>query len=294
MLRFSSLGQCPGLVIRPAAFTACRVVAGSCYASSSITATSLTTPEGGTPLRVAYREKSYHFFMNLDDPDATRRRVEENLDRLASEEKKETAAYLHSLLNLVLSHYQRGDFISARDMANYTHQKALVHHSKSSLIYFTATTCAKCADALANEYEAHLQRKEEQSQVSAALTPAPSVVFNAKRAIKKLRADAERYRGIAHRVYHRPDMAFMRGGGDSGDKRWRSSSRNTEGSDTRHTWAEDSSNNSVDEEYMPHMYGPRWQDRRKRPEHAEMKHYYKQQCGTSPMSGGDSRWTVPK
>ncbi|CBZ25794.1 conserved hypothetical protein [Leishmania mexicana MHOM/GT/2001/U1103] len=289
----SSPGPCAVQVARPAAFAACRVVVGSSGATSAVAA-SFRTTSAGSALLTAYRCKSYHFFVNLDDPDATRRRIEEDLDRLASDEKKDTTAYLHSLLNLALSHYQRGDFISARDMADYTHQKALVHNSKSSLIYFTATTCARCAEALAKEYEAHLQRKAEQSHVSAALTPEPSVVFSARRAIKKLRTDAERYRAIAHRVYHRPDMAFMRGSADGGGGRWRSSARHTEGRDTRHTWADNSSNNGVDEEYMPHMYGPRWQDRRKRPEHAEMKHYYKDQCGASPSSRGETRWNVPK
>ncbi|KAG5480925.1 hypothetical protein LSCM4_06495 [Leishmania orientalis] len=293
MWHFSSPSRHAGQVVRPAAFTACRVAAGSSCASSSFTASTRTT-SAGSALCATHRAKSYRFFMNLDDPDATRRRIEGELDRLASEHKKDTTAYLHSLLNLALSHYQRGDFISARDMADYTHQKALTHNSKSSLLYFTATTCAKCADALANEYEAHLQRRDAQRHTSAALTPEPSVVFSARRTIRKLRADAERYRVIAHRVYHRPDMAFMRGDSDSGDGRWRSSARHAEGRDTRHTWADDSSNNSVDEEYAPHMYGPRWQDRRKRPEHAEMKHFYKQQCGPSPTWRGETRWNVPK
>ncbi|GET88011.1 hypothetical protein, conserved [Leishmania tarentolae] len=283
MWRLSNPGSCAGQVGRPAAFTACRITVGSSSTTSLDTA-----------LFVPHRGKSYHFFMNLDDPDATRRRVEEDLDRLASDEKKDTTAYLHRLLNLALSHYQRGDFISARDMAEYTHKKALAHNSKSSLIYFTATTCAECTEALANEYEAHLQRKNEESHVSAALSPEPSVVFGAKRAIKKLRADGARYRAIAYRVYHRPDMAFMRGNGDRGGGRWRSSARHTEGRDTRHTWEDDSNNNGVDEEYMSHMYGPHWQDRRKRPEHAEIKHYYKHQCGTSPTSRGETRWNVPK
>ncbi|KAG5480598.1 hypothetical protein LSCM1_06302 [Leishmania martiniquensis] len=282
-----------GHVVRPAACTACRVVVSTHCASFSF-ATSTRATSAVSALCMAHRAKSYHFFINLNDPDATRRRVEADLHRLASEQRKGTTAYLHSLLNLALSHYQRGDFISARDIANYTHQKALAHSPKSSLIYLTATTCAECADALGNEYEAHLQRRDAQGHTSAALTPEPSVVFSAKRTIKKLRADAERYRVIAHRVYHRPDMAFMRGGNNAGDGRWHSSARHTGGRDTRHAWADESSNNSVDEEYMPHMYGPRWQDRRKRPEHAELKHFYKQQCGPSPTSRGETRWSVPK
>ncbi|CAJ1014939.1 hypothetical protein Q4I32_000270 [Leishmania shawi] len=293
MWGLDSLGRCARQAAQPAAFTACRVIVGLSCVSSAITASCCAT-SAGTALFVAHRRKSYHFFINLDDPDATRRRIEEDLDCLASDARKGTTAYLHSLLNLALSHYQRNDFISARDIANYTHQKALAHNFKSSLIYFTATTCAKCADALAKDYEAHLQRMDEQSHISAALTPKPSVVFSARRTIKKLRADAERYRAIAQRVYHRPDMAFMRGGGDSRGGRCRSSARHTEARDTRHAWADNSSNNSVDEEYMPHMYGPRWQDRRKRPEHAEMTNYYKHQCESSSTSRGETRWHVPK
>lgn len=242
------------------------------------------------------RGKSFHFFMNLDDPEATRLRVEEDLERLASEERKDSTAYLHSLLNLTLSHYQREDFIAARELAEYTHQKAVTHNPKSSLLYFTATTCARCADALAIAYEAHVERMEAQAATSAALTPAPSVVFGAKRAIAKLRADAERYRVIAHRIYHRPDMAFMRGSGEGrggGRRNW-NSSRQTVGSDTRHAWQDESSNNSVDEDYAAHAYGERWQNRRKRPEHAEVKHYYKRQYTPSPSAATEKRWTVPK
>jgi hypothetical protein len=243
------------------------------------------------------RSKSYHFFMNLDDPEATRLRVEEDLERLASENKQDTTAYLHSLLNLTLSHYQREDFIAARDLAEYTHATAVAHNSKSSLVYFTATTCARCADALAIAYETHVQRMEEQAKVSATLTPAPSVVFGAKRTIAKLRADAERYRVIAQRVYNRPDMAFMRGTnegrGGGGYRDW-NASRQTSGSDTRHAWQDESSSSTVDEEYASHTYGERWQSRRKRPEHAEMKHYYKRQYTPSPSSPAETRWTVPK
>ncbi|KPA82891.1 hypothetical protein ABB37_02649 [Leptomonas pyrrhocoris] len=242
----------------------------------------------------ARRCKSYHFFMNLDDPEATRLRVEDDLERLASEEKKGTTAYLHGLLNLTLSHYQREDFIAARDLAEYTHTKAVAHNSKSSFLYFTATTCARCGDALATAYEAHVEQMAEQTKTSAALTPAPSVVFSAKRTIAKLRADAARYRVIADRVYHRPDMAFMRGSGEGGGRRHWNSSRPSAGSDTRHAWQDGSSNNSVDEEYAPHVYGEQWQNRRKRPEHVEMKRYYQRQYTPSPSSASEKRWTVPK
>ncbi|KAK7197346.1 hypothetical protein NESM_000681900 [Novymonas esmeraldas] len=256
----------------------------------------------GAVLCVARRWKSYSFFVNLDDPEATRRRVEERLDCLISEEKKGSTAYLHALLNLSLSHYQRGDFISARDMANYTHQKALAHNPASSLLYFTATTCARCAEALASQYEAHVRAKEEQCRTSAALAPAPSVLFAATRTITKLRADAERYRVIAHRVYNRPDMAFMRCGG-SDDGRWRASARHDDtdsssgysrGRDRRCAWEDESSSNNVDEEAAPHVYGDRWQERRKRPEHVELKHYYKRQCGPTPKSRRGTLWNVPK
>lgn len=230
--------------------------------------------------------------MNLDDPEATRLRVEEDLERLASEEKKDTTAYLHSLLNLTLSHLQREDFIAAHDLAEYTHTKALSHSPKSSLLYFTATTCARCADALAAAYEAHVRAMAEQSQTSSTLTPTPSVVFGAKRAIAKLRADAERYRGIAQRVYNRPDLAFMRGSG-AGRQNW-NASRQSPGSDTRYAWEDESSSSGVDEEYAKHVYGEKWQSRRKRPEHAEMKHYYKRQYTPSPHAASEKRWTVPK
>ncbi|KPI89170.1 hypothetical protein ABL78_1733 [Leptomonas seymouri] len=270
----------PRLSESPAVVVAARQMIASCPSKADLHSSrrgpALTALFSSTALCVARRSKSYHFYMNLDDPEATRLRVEEDLERLASENKKDSTAYLHSLLNFTLSHYQRRDFIAAHDLAEYTHTKAVAHNSASSLIYFTSTTCARCADALATVYEEHFQRMEAQAKTSAALTPGPSAVFSAKRAISKLRADAERYRAIAHRIYNRPDTAFMRGHG------------------TRHAWQEESSNSTVDEEYTPHMYGERGQNRRKRPEHAEMKHYYKRQYTTPLRSTSEKRWTVPK
>lgn len=276
---------------RTTAFTFSRIASHlSALRKPTSTCIARSTVASSNALSDARRCKSYHFYMNLDDPEATRLRIEEDLERLASEEKKDSTSYLHSLLNLTLSHYQREDFIAAHQLAEYTHTKAVAHNSKSSLLYFTSTTCARCADALATSYDAHVRRMEEQAETSAALAPAPSVVFNARRTIAKLRSDAARYRAIAQRVYNRPDMAFMRGG----DGRSWTSSRQSAGGDKRHTWQDESSNSSVDEEYAAHAHGEKWQTRRKRPEHAEMKHYYKRQYTQPSDSPFGARWTVPK
>lgn len=227
------------------------------------------------------RRKGYHFFVDLTDAKATERHVREELDRLADDAKKDSTAYLHSLLNLALSYYQQSDYINARDIAQYTHEKAMQHNPASSFLFLSAKTNARCAAKLAEEYAAHVERMEEQLvSPHSTLAPSPSVVFKAKRAIQKLNDDAARYEGIAKRIYQRPDMAFMRPHGRGGragcsDERW--------------AWEEGSSSAAVDDEYEEFVFGSRHQQRRKRPEHAEMKHFYKKK-----QERGDGRWTVPK
>lgn len=234
-----------------------------------------------SPLYLQARHRSYHFYVNLENPEDTQRHVEEDLERLAEENKHDTTAYLHSLLNLSLSYYQAKDFVKAREIAEYTHQRALQHNAKSSLIYLTATTCSRCAGALAEEYEQHVAYMEEQAAVSVSLAPKPSVVFSAQRAIRKLKEDALRYDGIAQRTYQRPDLAFMRGG--AGGRAQKHGQRPR--ADQRRHWQEDG--NNVDEEYQD-TYGERWQARRTRPEHTEVK----RQCqrAQSPTS----KYKVPK
>ncbi|CCW64711.1 unnamed protein product [Phytomonas sp. EM1] len=245
------------------------------------------------------RCKGYNFYINLEDPEDTRRSVEEDLERLAEENRTDTTAYLHSLLNLALSHYQSQDYIKARKVAEYTHERAFRHNRRSSFIFLTAKTCSRCASALADEYEAHLRKMESHAEISAALAPKPSVVFSARRTIEKLRQDAVRFDGIATRVYNRPDLAFMRGdergkGGEGfeGGKESSGSAATKKGgscNDRRRTWSEDAC--AVDEEFEA-PYGPRWQERRKRPEHVELRRYYQKQQPQDAQDGGS--WKIPK
>lgn len=225
------------------------------------------------------RHRSFHFYLNLEDPEESRRHVEEDLERLADENKKDGTAYLHAMLNLALSAYQAEDYIQARKLAEMTHEKSLQHNKNSSFIFLTAKTCARCCEQLAAVYEAHVARMEQDAQRTSALAPKASVVFSAQRTIRKLREDAVRYDGIAQRVYNRPGMAYMRDGngystGAAGH------SHRSRGSTA---WTEDTT--QVDEEYEQ-QYGQRWQNRRTRPEHVEMKRHHQS------VSGG--RWKVPK
>lgn len=299
------------LISRPLTRLSCAVIRGGDDCHSAL----LTTR----------RHRGFHFYLNLTDPDDTRRFVEEELARLAEEERKSTSAYLHSLLNLAMSYYQAADFITAYEFAQHTHEKALAHNARSSFVFLTAKTCAKCATALADEYEAHVAKAESMAQTSSALAAKPSVLYSAKRTIMKLHEDAQRFEAVATRVYNRPDVRFMHGYGnakvnetnrrkyygearDEGPCQGTSSSQETDdrsasresteqshaththhphadhGRDLRRAWAEDASN--VDEVYES-PYGSRWQERRTRPEHVEMKRYYQK-----TVRG--SKWKVPK
>ncbi|CCW71883.1 unnamed protein product [Phytomonas sp. Hart1] len=47
---------------------------------------------------------------------------------------------------------------------------------------------------------------------------------------------------------------------------------------------------AVDEEFEP-QFGPRWQERRKRPEHAEIRRQYQRQQPQDPQG---TSWEIPK
>ncbi|KEG05743.1 hypothetical protein DQ04_18801010, partial [Trypanosoma grayi] len=180
--------------------------------SSSASTSSSSLPSPLSVMLQQRRHRGFHFYLNLDDPAETRRRVEEDLARIDQEQQRGTMVHLHALLNLALSYYQSGDYVTARDYAVYTHEKARQRNRNATLLFFTAKTCARCSRAVADEYEAYLREVAEQTAVSSTLAPRPSVVFAAERAIAKLREEAVRYDGIARRLCNRPDKAFMRAG----------------------------------------------------------------------------------
>ncbi|RNF02584.1 hypothetical protein TraAM80_06284 [Trypanosoma rangeli] len=228
--------------------------------ASSAPSTSVLLPLSmGFALQEQRRHRSFRFYLNLDDPAETRRRVEEDLARIDQEHQRGTMMHLHALLNLALSCYQSQDYVGALEYAEYAHTKTREHNKNATLLYFTAKTCSRCALALAEEYEAHLREMAEKAAVSSTLAPPPSVVFSAERTIAKLREDAVRYDGIAQRLCNRPDKAFMRG--------WGSTSTG---------WSEDA--RGMDEA-PDDFFGARWKERRKRPEHAAIRQYYQQQRG---------------
>lgn len=201
------------------------------------------------------RCRSFHFYLNLSDAAETRRHVEEDLARIDQEHQRGTMTHLHALLNLALAYYQGGDYVAAREYAIHVHERTLQHSKDATFLYFTATTCARCAGALADAYEAHVRETEEAAAVSSTLTPPVSTLLRAERVIAKLREDARRYEGIAQRMLNRPDKAFMR--------------------KVSTTWTEDS---RQDDEEPQEPFGEQWKERRKRPEHAAIRQHYKN-CG---------------
>nr|CCC94578.1 conserved hypothetical protein [Trypanosoma congolense IL3000] len=204
------------------------------------------------PLQSQRRHRSFSFYLNLTDPEETRRHVEEDLARIDQEHQRGTMAHLHALLNLALAHYQAKDYVAAREYAIYAHDKTLQHNKNATLLYFTATTCAKCSAAAADAYEAHVREAEAAATVSSTLAPPPSALLAAERTIAKLREDAKRFEGIAQRMLNRPDKVFMR--------------------NRASTWTEDSRR---DDEEPQEPFGEQWKERRKRPEHAAIRQYYK-------------------
>ncbi|ORC92389.1 uncharacterized protein TM35_000031420 [Trypanosoma theileri] len=227
------------------------------YRSSFSSSSSLSFSSFFT-LRYQRRYRGFHFYLNLNDPEETRRRVEEDIALIEEKNGSDTMKHLHALLNLALSYYQSGDYLTAHEYAEYTHEKARKYNKNATFLYFTAKTCARCALAVAEEYENHLREMEEKAAISSTLTPRPSVVFSAERAIAKLREDAVRYDGIAQRLCNRPDKAFMRAADMGSTTGW---SEDTRGED----------------EEPNDTFGNKWKERRKRPEHAAIRQYYQQQ-----------------
>lgn len=222
-------------------------------------------------LHLQRRHRSFNFYLNLEDPEETRRHVEEDLARIDQECQRGTMAHLHALLNLALSYYQRKEYVTALSYAEYTHEKTREHNKNSTFLFFTAKTCARCSLAVADEYEAHLLEMEKNAAVSSTLMPRPSAVFSAERTVARLREDAARYEGIAQRLTRRPEKAFMRRERSTG-------------------WSEDT--RAADEE-PEELFGERWKERRKRPEHAAIRQHYQQerQKQQQPWSSGSG---VPK
>nr|CCC52479.1 conserved hypothetical protein [Trypanosoma vivax Y486] len=166
--------------------------------------------------------------------------------------------HFHALLNLALAYYQSGDYISAYKYAEHTHEKTLEMNKNATLLFFTATTCAYCARAVADAYETSLSEAQEASSISVSLAPPPSAVFSAQRAISKLREDAKRYDGIAQRMLKRPDKAFMRQ------------------KEAGRGWSEDAGRGDGEAQ---EPFGKEWKDRRKQPEYAAIRRDQMRRCG---------------
>lgn len=221
------------------------------------------------------RHKSYNFYVNLEDPEETLRHVEEEKARLEQEGKQETTAYLHQELNEALALYQVQDFIHARSKAEEVHEKVLQRNGfNSSLTFFTSKTASFCCDALADAYERHLTEKEAHIQHPSSLAPPPSLLFQARRAISKLRADAERYRGIAQRIQNKPEMGFLRAVQPKKEKKKPRSKDNEESCKT--AWEDIPS--EQDEMYDTPFSGSRYRNRRHRPEFKERAQQLKRFC----------------
>lgn len=238
------------------------------------------------------RKKSYNFYVNLDNPQDTLSHAREMKAKLEEQGREGTSAYLHQELNEVLALYQVKDFIEAHKKAELLHDKAVRLKTSTSIVYFTAKTAAHCCDALASAYEMHLKEKEERSQSLSSLAPSVSTIFQAQRAIKKLKENAFRYHGIAARIQSRPEMAFLRTRFNASKKRKENSSEDDDcscSSDEQESrpsgvcrWEE--TTHGVDDEYEGY-YGSRYQQRRKLPEVKERKRHLAEQC---------FRYKVPK
>lgn len=238
-------------------------------------------------LSLQQRYKGYHFYVNLDDPEETERHVQEEKARLEQEGRSHTTAYLHQELNEVLALYQAKNYIDAHRKAELLHGKAVEHGTSTSLLFFTAKTAAHTGEALAEAYENHLEEKERRARLPSSLAPPPSVIFQARRVIEKLRADAQRYRAMAQRIQSQPAMAFLRSvherkrkeeKGEEEEARPHSSTADTQYNDRHgrpYRWEE--SESAVDAEYEA-FFGTRYRERRKRSAYQEQKHHLSRQC----------------
>ncbi|EPY29646.1 hypothetical protein STCU_04375 [Strigomonas culicis] len=207
------------------------------------------------------------------------------MNHLMDDHKEGTMAYAHQLLNKSFYYYQVRDYMNAKRYAENAHQKALEINKNSSFVFLTSQTCYHCHMKVAEEYEKFLQEYEAhndhfftskgQADGNSSLKPNPSVVFNANRAIRQLQKTAQDYKTIATRIYNKPENAFMR---SSGTRDSHAQRRTT-------SWEESSSASAYDQDYEDNFYQYTATCTRRRPEHAEIRNFYKAQSGSASPSG---------
>ena len=220
------------------------------------------------------RSLSFSAYLNLDDPEESLRHVREEIDQLKDTGLVNSTAHLQKLVNIALCHLQRGDLVMAQECAMYAHDKIIAERgSNCTILFFSSKTAARCCDALADAYEAHVKEMESLSHNSDALTPGPSKILAPSRFIEKLRQDAARFRSIADRIYNDPRNFWMRAGG-----------REDGGPQRSQTHWDDSSSSSQHDARFAHgsARDPTAQDRRHRTQAQLRRQHISRRMGGAP------------
>lgn len=182
-------------------------------ATSNVSLHAPPPPLLGAPLSVL-RGRAFKAFVDTADPGAGLRVVRENIRRMQQRHQEHTTEYLHALINLALAHYNRSDFVLAWQCAEEAHRKVVATRGAHAVVaYFSATTAARCARRLREEYEAHIRARDAASMgvpLGHGLG-APRAKYHSPEVwIAELTKEERAYTALAQRLFWRPDNAFMR------------------------------------------------------------------------------------
>lgn len=156
---------------------------------------------------------SFKATINLDDPSAAIKHVREELDALRSSGNSGTTKHMHALINLAICHFHLGEYFEARDVALLAHSRVTESRgASSSLVYFSATTAAKCSQALATSFRLHAEEQNRMAATSDALAPSAAKTLRSDAMLKKLDNEVQNFQQLANNCINDPRNFFMRSG----------------------------------------------------------------------------------
>ena len=169
----------------------------------------------------AVRAKSFKMFLDETDAEVTLRHAREVKKRAVDLGDIGSAKYLNSLIAIAVAHFQRREYALARRCALFAHTTIVeAKGPRSTLVYFSATTCANCSRALARELTKVADERREIGNAvgvdddvntsTLASRDADSSFESVDAFVAFLRQEVRRFDSIAQRMLVAPDKYFMR------------------------------------------------------------------------------------
>ena len=206
------------------------------------------------------RSAGINFYMNVDNPEESFLYVQEALKQSVALHREQYSKHLILLVNISLCHFQRADYVKAQQVSAYTHNKVIeLKGTQHTLVYFSAITAARCAEALADIAETHLVAAKN-NPVTDVLQPRGSKALAPQRYVDKLRQDAVGYRAAAARIFNSPTKYYMR-------SQWEEYKR-------RSSWEDTDANHSTNRSSRSSVYDEVRLNSRRRAEFQEVRRYH--------------------